>query len=128
MPVGTNKIRLTAKSAYGNNLYIDNITSGTVTGIGTQLSLIPEKYELSQNYPNPFNPTTKISYSIPKAGIVTMKIFDVTGREVASLVNELMQPGAYTVDFNASAFASGVYFYRLEAQDFIDTKRMVLLK
>ncbi|MBS1494218.1 MAG: S8 family peptidase [Bacteroidetes bacterium] len=128
MPVGTNKIRLTAKSAYGNNLYIDNITSGTVTGIGNQLTLTPEKYELSQNYPNPFNPTTKISYSIPKAGIVTMKIFDVTGREVASLVNELMQPGAYTVDFNASAFASGVYFYRLEAQDFIDTKRMVLLK
>jgi len=128
MPVGTNKVRFTAKSGYGNNLYIDNITSGTVTGTGTQLTLIPEKYEMSQNYPNPFNPSTKINFSIPKQGLVTLRVFDVTGREVAKLINEIKEAGYHTVDFNASTFASGAYFYRIESQDFVDTKRMVLIK
>lgn len=104
--------------------YVDQL----LVSSGENTSIIPNVFELKQNYPNPFNPVTKISYSIPKAGIVTLKIFDITGREVASLMNELKQPGIYSVDFNASSFASGVYFYRLEAQDFVDTKRMVLLK
>ncbi|MBS1514962.1 MAG: S8 family serine peptidase [Bacteroidetes bacterium] len=104
--------------------YVDQL----LVSSGENTSLIPSVFELKQNYPNPFNPVTKISYSIPKAGIVTLKIFDVTGREVASLMNELKQPGVYAVDFNASSFASGVYFYRLESADFVDTKRMVLLK
>jgi len=128
MPLGTNKVRFTAKSGYGNNLYIDNITAGTVTETGNQLTLIPEKYELSQNYPNPFNPTTKINFSIPKQGFVTLRIYDVVGKEVAKLVSEVKNPGAYAVDFNASALASGIYFYRLESLDFIETKRMMLIK
>lgn len=104
--------------------YVDQL----LVNSGENTSLIPSVFELKQNYPNPFNPVTKISYSIPKAGIVTLKIFDITGREVASLMNEMKQPGVYSIDFNAASFASGVYFYRFEAQDFVDTKRMVLLK
>jgi len=128
MPLGTNMVRFTAKSAYGNNLYIDNITSGTATGTGTQLSLVPEKYELQQNYPNPFNPSTKINFSIPKQGFVSLKVFDLTGREVANLINKVTEAGYHAVEFNAAAFASGVYFYKIEANDFVETKRMVLIK
>ncbi len=128
MPIGTNKVKFTAKSAFGNNLFIDNITAGLITGVGTPLSLIPDKYELSQNYPNPFNPVTKINFSIPKQGFVTLRIFDVTGREVSKLVSEVKEAGYHSINFNASEFASGVYFYRLEAGDFIDSKRMMLIK
>jgi len=100
----------------------------TATGAGNISSLIPSKYELSQNYPNPFNPTTKINFAIPKQGLVTMKIYDVLGREVRTLVNEVKQAGNYTVDFNAMEFASGVYFYKLTSGDFSDIKRMILVK
>ncbi len=100
----------------------------TSTGAGNISSLIPSKYELSQNYPNPFNPTTKINFAIPKQGLVTMKIYDVLGREVRTLVNEVKQAGNYTVDFNATEFASGVYFYKLTSGDFSDIKRMILVK
>ncbi len=100
----------------------------TATGAGSILSLIPSKYELSQNYPNPFNPTTKINFAIPKQGLVTMKIYDVLGREVRTLVNEVKQAGNYSVDFNAMEFASGVYFYKLTSGDFSDIKRMILVK
>ncbi len=129
MPVGTNKVRFVAKSAFGNNLFIDDITSGTITGVGSQVTLnVPQKYELFQNYPNPFNPSTKINFDIPKAGIVTLKIYDLTGREITQLVNDNMSAGNYSIDFNAANIASGVYFYRLEAADFVQSKRMVLLK
>ncbi|MCE1164520.1 MAG: T9SS type A sorting domain-containing protein [Bacteroidetes bacterium] len=102
----------------------------TVTSLGAEsnLNLIPTKYELTQNYPNPFNPTTKINFAIPKQGLVTMKIYDVLGREVKTLVNEVKQAGNYTVDFNAAEFASGVYFYKLQSGDFSDIKRMILVK
>ena len=128
MPIGTNQVRFVAKSAFGNNLYIDDVTSGPATGTGSPISLVPDKYSLSQNYPNPFNPTTKINFTIPKQGLVTLKIFDVTGREVAQLINEVTAAGYHSIDFNASNFASGVYFYKLEAADFSDVKRMMLIK
>jgi hypothetical protein len=93
---------------------------------------IPGTYEMSQNYPNPFNPATKINFAIPKQGHVTLKIFDLLGREISVLVNNEMSPGYYTVDFNGSNYASGVYFYRLEAKDgsagFTQVKKMVLVK
>ncbi len=129
LPVGTNKVRFTAKSAYGNNLFIDDITSGTLTGTsGNPISLLPEKYEMSQNYPNPFNPTTKINFSLPKQGFVTLKVYDVIGKLVTELVSEVKPAGVYAVDFNASALASGIYFYRIESLDFVETKRMMLIK
>jgi len=87
-----------------------------------------KEYKLSQNYPNPFNPTTKINFAIPKSGFVTLKIYDILGREIKTLVNEIKQAGNYTVDFNASEFSSGVYFYRLEAGAFSETKRMLMIK
>jgi len=93
-----------------------------------QNSILPTKYELSQNYPNPFNPTTKINFALPKSGFVTLKIYDILGREIKTLVNEIKQAGNYTVDFNASEFSSGVYFYRIESGTFSEIKRMVLIK
>jgi hypothetical protein len=89
---------------------------------------IPKEFTLSQNYPNPFNPTTKINYALPKTGLVTMKIYDVTGREIHTLVNDVKQAGNYSVDFNGSSLSSGVYFYKIQSGDFVMTKRMVLIK
>lgn len=91
-------------------------------------SEVPDKYKLEQNFPNPFNPYTTILYTISTKGLVTLKVYDLLGREVASLVNETQTPGTYTVDWNASNNPSGVYFYRLQTNNFTDTKRMVLVK
>ena len=108
---------------------------GSVTGgKGKDMSNIPTVYRLSQNYPNPFNPVTKINYDLPKDAKVNVVIYDILGREVKRLVNnELKTAGTYVIDFNASNYASGVYFYRIEAEEsggnkFVDSKKMVLLK
>jgi hypothetical protein len=85
-------------------------------------------YSLSQNYPNPFNPSTKISYQLPSAGNVRLKIYDAIGNEVANLVDEFKQTGEYEVEFDASQLSSGIYFYQLKTSDFIATKKMILLK
>jgi hypothetical protein len=89
---------------------------------------IPDKYILSQNYPNPFNPVTKITFAIPKRGLVSLKVYDVLGRVTAELVNEIKTAGNYLIDFDASGFASGVYFYKLEVNGFSDVKRMIIIK
>ncbi len=85
-------------------------------------------YSLSQNYPNPFNPTTVIDYTIPKESHVMLKIYDVLGQEVETLVNEEQNVGRYQVQFDGSRVASGVYFYRLVAGNHVVTKKMLLLK
>lgn len=93
---------------------------------------LPEAFDLSQNYPNPFNPSTKINFDLPFDSKVSLKIFDITGREVADLVNETKAAGYYTVSFNASALSSGMYFYRINAegngQNFVETKKMMLIR
>jgi hypothetical protein len=89
---------------------------------------LPASYSLWQNYPNPFNPTTTISYQLPTQSHVTLKVFDVLGREVATLANDVKQPGEYVATWNAEKVPSGVYFYRLTAGNFIETKKMVLMK
>ncbi|HAX48849.1 MAG TPA: peptidase S8, partial [Bacteroidetes bacterium] len=86
------------------------------------------KFSLHQNYPNPFNPVTNIKFSIPKSGNVSLKVYDILGREVAELVDEFKPQGNYLVDFNASFLSSGVYFYRLETSEFTEVKKMVLVK
>jgi hypothetical protein len=91
-------------------------------------SIVPDKYSLSQNYPNPFNPTTKIKFDVAKAGEVKIIVFDVTGREVQTLVNESLKPGTYETSFDGSALNSGVYFYKITVGDFSQTKKMILLK
>lgn len=92
------------------------------------INTIPEVFALEQNYPNPFNPSTKISYSIPTEGNVELKIYDILGNEVATLVNEVKAPGYYSADFNASSLASGVYVYTIRANNFVQTKKMLLMK
>src|SRR5207249_1549368 len=82
------------------------------------ISTVAENFRLSQNYPNPFNPTTKIEFAIPKSSFVTLKIFDVLGKEVSTLVSENLKTGAYSVDFNGENISAGVYFYRLSADGF----------
>jgi len=88
----------------------------------------PEIFDLAQNYPNPFNPTTKIDYSIAQATNVQLIIFNSIGEEIAVMVNEMQQPGRYTVNFDAASLSSGVYFYKLVAEEFVSIKKMLLLK
>jgi hypothetical protein len=87
-----------------------------------------KEFKLSQNYPNPFNPSTKIDYTVPFSSKISIKIFDMTGREISTLVNETKEAGSYTVNFNASSLSSGVYFYKLSAGSFEQTMKMVLVK
>ena len=88
----------------------------------------PLTFELFQNFPNPFNPSTTIKYHLPKDGFVTLKIFDILGREIKTLVNEQKSAGRYEVNFNAASLASGVYIYRMEADDFNSVRKLLLLK
>lgn len=90
--------------------------------------IVPDNFELSQNYPNPFNPNTNIKYQIAKSKDVNLKVFDILGKEVATLVNEKQTPGVYEITFDGSKLPSGVYFYRLSTGDFSETKKMILIK
>jgi photosystem II stability/assembly factor-like uncharacterized protein len=99
-----------------------------ISGISNNNNQVPSNYVLSQNYPNPFNPSTKISYSLPKAGNVNLVVYDILGREVAVLVNEFTTAGNHTIDFNASGLSSGVYLYKIQSGNFTATKKMVLVK
>jgi hypothetical protein len=88
----------------------------------------PTEYRLFQNYPNPFNPTTTIRYNLPASGFVSLKVYDVLGREVSSLVNERQTAGSYESRFNAANLPSGMYFYRLQSGTFTETRKMLLVK
>jgi len=114
----------------GNQTYIElpivNLPQDIASG-DEQVNDI-KSYALNQNYPNPFNPSTSISFTLGKAGFVTLKIYDVTGKEVKTLVNEQKSPGTHSVVFDAQSFASGVYFYKIETGDFREIKRMILVK
>jgi hypothetical protein len=107
------------------NLFID---TSSITGISNNNNSVPMTYALDQNYPNPFNPSTKINYAIPKAGFVKITVYDVMGRKIEQLVNSYLQAGYYTSTLNGENLASGMYFYKLESQGFVSTKKMVLLK
>ena len=116
-------------SASDYEYIIDNFMNSTLVNVdnNSELELVKE-FNLAQNYPNPFNPATKIKYSIPNPGIVKLKVFDIMGREVQTLVNENHSPGNYEVEFNAEALSSGVYFYQLQSGKFIETRKMLLIK
>lgn len=118
-----------------NGCVIDDIVYGdtTLTDIEDPQNQIPTEFRLEQNYPNPFNPSTKISWQSPAAGWQTLKVYDVLGNEVATLVDEYRNAGSYEVEFNVSqesfpAIASGVYFYRIIIGNFIETKKMILIQ
>jgi subtilisin-like proprotein convertase family protein len=102
--------------------------NGAVTGIQPVTNNLPNKFNLAQNYPNPFNPITNIRFDIPKDVNVKLVIYDILGKEVKSLVNEFTKAGEYKVQFDATNIASGTYFYRLEAGDFVDVKKLVVIK
>jgi hypothetical protein len=111
------------------------LSGGLVTSVDQTSSHIPARFALNQNYPNPFNPSTSISFSIPASSAggphsssVTLKVYDLLGREVATLVNEQLVPGDYERTFNAEGLTSGVYFYRLHAGGFVQTKKLLLLR
>jgi len=91
-------------------------------------NITPKDFDLFQNYPNPFNPTTQISYSLKENGFVTIKVYDILGKVVATLVNEIKPAGVYTVDFDASTLSSGIYFYTIKTNKFFDKKKMILMK
>ncbi len=99
----------------------------TTVGI-TPVNSVVKNFELKQNYPNPFNPTTNINFSIPKNQNVSLKVYDMMGKEVASLVNEFLKAGEYKADFSGANLSSGVYYYALKTDEFISTKSMVLVK
>jgi hypothetical protein len=89
---------------------------------------IPDKYQLLQNYPNPFNAITTIQFQIPKKAFITIRVYDVLGREVDELVSQYFEPGYHSLKWDASCFASGVYFYRLQCGSFMETKKLVILR
>jgi hypothetical protein len=109
-----------------NNVF--GVKDSVATGIKQVGNNIPSQFTLSQNYPNPFNPSTIIKYSVPKAQLVTLKVYNLLGQEVATLVNNQQNAGNYEVTFSADKLASGIYFYTLNAGNFVSTKKMILLK
>jgi hypothetical protein len=136
---GSSNLNSVTKLKQLADVAIQFYNSGYVIGINKISSEVPSKFRLEQNYPNPFNPKTKIKFDIPTEnkfplskgglkGVVSLKIYDITGREIQTLVNEKLNPGTYEVSFDGSNFASGVYFYQLRSGDFVNTKKLILLK
>ncbi len=116
----------------GDGFYFDDFKvinyTNTVTSVSENGNSIPDKYNLSQNYPNPFNPVTTINYSLPSDGFVSLKVYDITGKQVAELVNGIKKAGNYQAVFDGSFLSSGVYFYSIKINGFSDTKSFVLMK
>ncbi len=109
-------------------LYLIHAYVGLVTGVKQELVLTPKQFSLSQNYPNPFNPTTKINFALPKAERVNITVYNQLGQKVIQLANQYYTAGNHSINFNGTNLASGVYYYRIEAGSFIQTRKMVLLK
>lgn len=149
IPITINKFRSTTYQWYTNESkypvlgisYINLLTNGilynykqvdynteTFTNVKDEPNLNVNEFELSQNFPNPFNPSTVINYQISKSSKVTLKVYDIIGNEITTLVNNQQPAGKYTVEFNASNLPSGVYLYRLEAGTFVKTRKMILIK
>ncbi|MBL8007191.1 MAG: T9SS type A sorting domain-containing protein, partial [Ignavibacteria bacterium] len=106
---------------------VRELTSPSV-GITGSINSVPAEYSLSQNYPNPFNPSTMINFSVPQTGKITIKIYNLLGTEIKTLVSGIKQKGSYEVEFNASDLSSGIYYCRMQSDNFSDTKQMMLLK
>jgi surface antigen len=114
--------RTVSPSWFTNFIHLSKATSVA------SLTILPSELSLSQNYPNPFNPSTTIEFGLPKSAFVTLRVYDLLGRQVGELINEKLSPGTYTGKWDARDMASGVYFYRLQAGDFVETKKMLLLR
>jgi hypothetical protein len=115
----------------GSELWFDTVSMIKTNPTSVELNqsgIVPNNFGVMQNYPNPFNPSTTIPFSLPSTSFVSLKIFDVLGKEVATLVNEVKSAGIYKTQWNADHMPSGIYFYRLQAGSFTETKKLVLLK
>ena len=123
--------KVLARNYYGDSLWSSNITGFYIdpnaTGI-KDIKKLPNEFKLEQNYPNPFNPTTVITYEIPEQTFVNLKVYNLLGQEVAELVNEVKSVGEHKCEFNARSLSSGIYFYRINTQNFSSTKKMILLR
>ena len=119
IPTGVLKYRLKQIDIDGTFEYSDVVEITTT---------VPQKYSLEANYPNPFNPTTNIRFSLPEAGFVKLEVFDILGKEVESLVNKNMEAGVYNINFNATNLKSGIYVYKLQTDNFVQVRKMMLLK
>ena len=131
---GTNNLNSVTRLKQLSDTAFQLYQGGFVIGVKSLSSLVPDKFLLYQNYPNPFNPTTKIRFEIPlgKGGqrglYSSLKVYDILGKEITTLINEKLNPGVYEVEFDGSNFASGVYFYQLRYGDFVQMRKMILLK
>jgi hypothetical protein len=131
---GADDVRDFSVNSFNADSYDEPVIAPTcnVVGVNSEINVIPDNYELKQNYPNPFNPSTKISWQSPVGSWQTLKVYDVLGKEVATLVNEEKPAGNYEVEFNTSTIehhpSSGIYFYQLQAGSFVETRKMMLLK
>ena len=129
----SNVIALTVSDGYlfagisGRGVWRRSLSEMT-TSVENPETVLPAHFRLEQNYPNPFNPNTRIDYYIPQTAFVSIKVYDILGREVAQLVHEIKQPGSYSLQFDGMNLPSGVYFYSITAGEFHQVKKMILMK
>jgi len=109
-------------------VWLDDVYVGGPLSVNQTSTVVPDRFTLSQNYPNPFNPATTIEFALPTSQHATLKVFNAMGEEVTTLVDEALTPGTYTSHWDASGLASGMYFYRLQATDFVQTRKLLLVK
>ncbi|MCK5816452.1 MAG: T9SS type A sorting domain-containing protein, partial [Candidatus Marinimicrobia bacterium] len=121
------RLRIDDKATNGS-LYVDRIRVIYPTWTSIEDKMVPSEYCLHQNYPNPFNPLTKISFEIAQAGNISLDVYDISGNRISSLMNGFQNAGSYSVEFSADYLPTGVYFYRLQAGNWIDTKKMLIIK
>jgi photosystem II stability/assembly factor-like uncharacterized protein len=138
LPSGVHEI-IAERMGYDEGTYIVSITNSSLDNVNFYLdnslvpvkhisSIVPDNMSLGQNYPNPFNPITNIKFQVDKTNFANLTVYDISGRVVADLVNGLLKPGVYEVEWDAGKYASGIYFYKLETENFIDSKKMILIK
>ncbi|NIT56890.1 MAG: T9SS type A sorting domain-containing protein [Aliifodinibius sp.] len=129
LPSDINRLKFTGISARGNNLFLDNIEliRNSIVNIEADEN-VPTEFSLSQNYPNPFNPATTIEYSIPEDGNVSLTVYNALGEKVETLVNDYTKAGTHKINFNATDFSSGIYYYRLSSGKFSSVMKMIVLK
>jgi hypothetical protein len=129
VPSGNYNIRIQGNGPNGTPVHerFVNVNVGFV-GININNNNIPEKYSLLQNYPNPFNPSTNINFQLPQSGLVNIKIYDICGKQIDELLNKNLSAGSHNVVWDAVNYPSGIYFYKISAGDFVDTKKMILIK
>ncbi len=126
--VGESMIGISANASYKTFFGFLFTQQPIITDVKTNTSLSPDKYEMKQNYPHPFNPTTVIEFAVPQESKILLEVFNILGEKLATLVNEVKTPGYNNVNFDAGLLSSGFYIYIIQADNFVEVKKMILLK